>query len=84
MELALLNALVMSQEIFTRAYRPDLPAPFFFGDYHSTNFAPDKQVDAAFKRQLRATYEGKDVDGLAQQAWKNAFAAFPAGAQRPA
>ncbi len=81
---SLLNPLVMSQEIFTRAYTPDLPAPFFFGDYHSTNFAPDKQVDAAFKRQLREQHEGKDVDGLAQQAGKNALAAFPAGAQRPA
>jgi hypothetical protein len=81
---SLLNALVMSQEIFTRTYRPDLPAPFFFSDYHSTNFAPEKQVETTFKQQLRAQYEGKDVDGLAQQAGNNAFAAFPAGAQRPA
>ena len=68
---SLLNALVMSQEIFTPAYRPDLPEPFFFSDYHSTNFAPEKQVDTTFKQQLRAQYEGKDVDGLAQQAGNN-------------
>jgi hypothetical protein len=80
---SLLNALVMSQEIFTQTYRPDLPAPFYFGDYHSTNFAPEKQVDTTFKRQLRERYEGKNVDELAEQAGKNAFAAFPAGARRP-
>ena len=80
---SLLNALVMSQEIFTPAYRPNLPQPFFFGDYHSTNFAPEKQVDTTLKRQLREQYEGKSVDELAEQAGKNAFAAFPGGAQRP-
>jgi len=80
---SLLNSLVMSQEIFTQTYRPDLPLPFFFGDYLSTNFAPEKQVDTAFKRQLREQYEGKGVDELAEQAGKNAFAAFPAGASRP-
>ncbi len=79
---SLLNALVMSQEIFTQAYRPDLPPPFFYSDYRSTNFAPEKRVDATFKRQLRERYEGKSADELTEQAGKNAFAAFPAGAQR--
>jgi hypothetical protein len=79
---SLLSALVMSQEIFTQAYRPDLPPPFYYNDYRSTNFAPQKQVDTTFKRQLRERYEGKNADELAEQAGKNAFAAFPAGAQR--
>ena len=80
---SLLNALVMSQEIFKSAYRPDLPPPFFFDDYWSTNFAPEKQVDTTFKRQLREQYEGKSVDELAEQAGKNAFATFPGGSHRP-
>jgi len=80
---SLLNAVVMSQEIFTRAYRPDLTPPFFYSDYRSTNFAPEKQVDATFKGQLRERYEDKSADELTEQAGKNAFAAFPAGAQRP-
>lgn len=80
---SLLNALVMSQEIFTRVYRPDLPSPHFYSDYGSTNFAPEKQIDSTFKRQLREQYEGKSADELTEQAGKNAFAAFPAGAQRP-
>ena len=80
---SLLNALVMSQEIFTRAYTPDLPPPFFYSDYRSTNFAPEKQVDTTFKRELREQYGGKSVDELTEQAGKNALAAFPAGAQRP-
>jgi hypothetical protein len=77
---SLLNGLVRSQEIFTQTYKPDLPPPFSYSDYHSTNFAPKKQVDAAFKRQLRAKYEGKSVDELADQAGKNALDAFPADA----
>ena len=80
---SLLNALVMSQEIFTRAYTPDLPPPFFYSDYRSTNFAPEKQVDTTFKRELREQYGCKSVDELTEQAGKNALAAFPAGAQRP-
>jgi hypothetical protein len=80
---SLVNGLVMSQEVFTRTYTPDLPPPFFYSDYGSTNFAPEKQVDMDFKLQLRAEYEGKSVDELAEQAGKNAFAAFPAGASRP-
>jgi hypothetical protein len=81
---SLLNTLVMSQEIFTQTYRPDLLPPFFYRDYLSTNFAPEKQVGTTFKRQLREQYEGKSVDELAEQAGKNGFAAFPAGAERPA
>ena len=80
---SLVNALVMSQEIFTRTYKPDLPPPFFYSDYHSTNFAPEKQVDTPFKQQLRAEYEGKSSGELAEQAGKNAFDAFPAGRSRP-
>ena len=80
---SLLHGLVMSQEIFTRTYEPDLPPPFYYDDYHSRNFAPEKQVNAAFKRQLRAEYEGKNPAELAEQAGKNAFAAFPAGDGRP-
>jgi hypothetical protein len=80
---SLLNALVMSQEIFTRVYKPDLPSPYFYGDYVSTNFAPEKQIDSTFKRRLRERYEGKSADELTEQAGKNAFAAFPAGVQRP-
>ena len=80
---SLVNGLVMSQEIFTQTYKPDLPPPFFYSDYGSTNFAPAKQVDAAFKQQLRAEYVGKSVDDLAEQAGKNALDAFPAGASRP-
>jgi hypothetical protein len=80
---SLVNGLVMSQEIFAQTYKPDLPPPFFYSDYRSTNFAPEKQVDMAFKQQLRAEYEGKSGDELAEQAGKNAFAAFPAGASRP-
>ena len=79
---SLLNGLVMSQEIFTQTYKPDLSPPFYYSDYRSTNFAPKKQVDAAFKRELRAKYEGKSVDELADQAGKNALAAFPAGRSR--
>jgi hypothetical protein len=80
---SLVKALVMSQEIFTQTYKPDLPQPFFYSDYHSTNFAPKKQVDMPFKQQLRAEYEGNSVDELAEQAGKNAFEAFPAGPSRP-
>jgi hypothetical protein len=80
---SLVIALVMSQEIFTQTYKPDLPPPFFYSDYHSTNFAPEKQVDMLFKQQLRAEYEGKSVDELAEQAGRNAFDAFPAGSSRP-
>ena len=80
---SLLNALVMSQEIFTRVYKPDLPSPYFYGDYVSTNFAPEKQIDSTFKRRLREQYEGKSAGELTEQAGKNAFAAFPAGVQRP-
>jgi hypothetical protein len=80
---SLLNGLVKSQEIFTQTYRPNLPSPYFYSDYRSTNFAPEKQVDMAFKQRLRAEYEGKSGDELAEQAGKNAFAAFPAGASRP-
>jgi hypothetical protein len=72
----------MSQEIFTQTYKPDRPPPFSYSDYHSTNFAPEKQVDQAFKRQLRAEYEGKSVDELADQTSKNALDAFPADASR--
>jgi hypothetical protein len=80
---SLLKGLVISQEIFTQAYKPDRPPPFSYTDYRSTNFAPEKQVDIDFKRQLRAEYEGKSVDELADQAGKNALAAFPAEAGRP-
>jgi hypothetical protein len=80
---SLLRSLAMSQEIFTQTYKPDLPPPFFYSDYHSTNFAPEKQVDTAFKRQLRDKYEGKSLAELEEQAGENAFAAFPAGATRP-
>jgi hypothetical protein len=80
---SLVNALVISQEIFTQTYKPDLPPPFFYSDYHSTNFAPEKQVDMHFKQQLRAEYEGKSPGELAEQAGKNAFDAFPAGRSRP-
>lgn len=80
---SLLPSLVMSQEIFTQTYKPSLPPPYFYNDYHSTNFAPEKKVDAAFKQQLRDKYEGKSVNELMEQAVKNAFAAFPAGASRP-
>ncbi len=76
----------MSQEIFTQTYkpdRPDQPPPFFYRDYHSTNFASEKQVNAAFKQQLRDKYEGKSLAELEEQAGENAFAAFPAGATRP-
>jgi hypothetical protein len=79
----LLNAMVMSQEIFTKVYKPDLPSPYFYSDYVSTNFAPEKQIDSTFKRRLREQYEGKDADELTEQAGKNAFTAFPAGARRP-
>jgi hypothetical protein len=81
---SLLNGLVRSQEIFTLAYRPNLPPPYYYSDYGSTNFAPEKQVDAAFKQQLRERYEGKSSHEITEQAGKNAAAAFPAGPQRPA
>jgi hypothetical protein len=80
---SLVNGLVMSQETFTQTYKPDVPPPFFYSDYHSTNFAPEKQVDMPFKQQLRAEYEGKSAGELAEQAGKNAFDAFPAGRSRP-
>lgn len=80
---SLANALVMSQEIFIQTYRPNLPPPFFYSDYHSTNFSPEKQVDLPFKQQLRGEYEGKSVYELVEQAGKNAFDAFPAGSSRP-
>src|SRR5215210_3739399 len=55
---SLLNALVMSQEIFAQVYRPDLPLPYYYSDYVSTNFAPEKQIDSTFKRRLREQYQG--------------------------
>lgn len=73
---SLLNGLVMSQEIFSHAYRPDRKRPFFYSDYKSTNFDDTKQVDANFKQQLRAKYAGKSLAELAEQAGNNACDAF--------
>ena len=70
--------LIRSQVIFIQVYRPNMPGPYRYQDYTSTNYSPDKKVLDDFKMKLRNEYAAKTFDDCVVAMGQNAFNAFNA------
>lgn len=76
---ALIGQLVKSQRIMMIVYQPHKAAPYYFDDYSSDNFDNTKQVNEAFKQNLRQEFLNKTLDENRLAMGQNAFKAFPLG-----
>jgi hypothetical protein len=75
----LIGQLVKSQRIMMIVYQPRKSAPYYFDDYSSDNFDNTKQVNEAFKQNLRQEFLNKTPNEVRLAMGQNAFIAFPLG-----